>query len=104
MRGFFVIIRKTNKYLVFPLVSRGVDKYTGAMKSATHQAMFADRRVSTQFTHSAHHDRRDETAIILPMNAAMTRTKKRTTGGNDGGPPAGMVMPDMSIGSVPFYG
>lgn len=29
--------------------------------------------------------------------------RKVAKGGNDGGPPAGMVMPDMSIGGMPCY-
>ncbi|MCB1537413.1 MAG: hypothetical protein H6865_08455 [Rhodospirillales bacterium] len=37
--------------------------------------------------------------------ALVPRNKNRDPrGGSDGGPPAGMVMPDMSIGAVPFYG
>ncbi len=80
-----------------------MDKYTGAMKThkATHDVMFADR-LAGNFTTKAHgHDARDD-RFIMP-HAAFLRVRKIIKGGSDGGPGAGMVMPDMSIGAVPYY-
>jgi hypothetical protein len=95
---------------IFPLLGSGARRIYAAMKAAfafAAQMPTTDdirARALAAFNAGSAVAASDVRDTRRPRLVAIAGGKKKTPrGGSDGGPPAGMVMPDMSIGNVPIY-